>query len=76
MRDVICNEIPLVLRRELYACVSLATGVLYLTLQACGTPIAVAVMVALLTGFTLRMLAIQFHWGLPSIRADDVRGFD
>ncbi|WP_434116047.1 trimeric intracellular cation channel family protein [Paraburkholderia caffeinilytica] len=76
LRDIICNEIPLVLRRELYACVALLTAVLYLGLLELRMAPASATGVALGCGFALRLLAIRFHWGLPVIRADNLRGFD
>jgi uncharacterized membrane protein YeiH len=72
LRDIICNEIPLVLRRELYACVALITGTLYLFLLGSALSHTGATLVALGVGFALRMLAIQLHWGLPTIRADDI----
>ena len=31
LRDVLCNDIPLLFRRELYASVSIVTGILYMS---------------------------------------------
>lgn len=36
LRDVLCNEVPLLFRKELYASVSVVTGALYLGAQAWG----------------------------------------
>lgn len=76
LRDVLCNEIPLVLQRELYASVSLVTGVLYMGINYLKIPSEIATTIALLCGFTLRLLAVWFQWKLPSFKVDNVRFFE
>ena len=73
LRDVLCNEIPLVLQRELYASVSLATGALYMGLNYLNISAEIATTIALLSGFSLRLLAVWFHWKLPSFKVDNIR---
>ncbi len=65
LRDVLCNEIPLVFQRELYAVVSLATGVAYLGLLRLGVAEEVAVLACLGAGFAFRLLAIRYEWEMP-----------
>ena len=76
LRDVLCNEIPLVLRREIYASVSLLTGTLYMGLLYLEQDVRVATVGSLLLGFTVRLLAIRFAWQLPRMDSKHVRGFD
>lgn len=76
LRDVLCNEIPWVLRRELYATVSLLTGGLYVGLLWLKIDINIASLVAIGTGFLFRLLAIRFHWRLPSFNGATIRGLD
>lgn len=76
LRDVLCNEIPLVLRREIYASVSLLTGTMYVGLLHLGIDPRIATLSSLLAGFSLRLLAIRFHWELPRMNKERVRGFD
>ncbi len=76
MRDVLCNEVPMVLRRELYATVALFTGVLYITLLWFDIGTNLASLVALGAGFLFRLLAMRFTWQLPSFSADGIRGLD
>lgn len=65
LRDVLCNDIPLIFQGELYATVSLVTGGIYfLGLQA-GFPIDLMVIVAIAVGFTLRVLALALKWEMP-----------
>lgn len=65
IRDVLCNQVPLVLRRDLYASVSLLVGVSYMGMLHLKMPAELATLVALGGGFVLRMLAIRFDLGLP-----------
>lgn len=76
LRDVLCNEIPLVLRREIYASVSLLTGAVYEGLLHIAIDARVATLGSLLLGFSVRLLAIRFHWELPRVEEKRVRGFD
>ncbi len=65
LRDVLCNQIPMVLRRDLYASVALATGALYVGLQEFGISHDVASGIALVVGFVFRLVAIRFSLALP-----------
>lgn len=76
LRDVLCNEIPLVLRREIYASVSLLTGAFYVGLMLLEVDNRVAMLVSLTVGFVFRLLAIRFHWELPRMNDERIRGFD
>lgn len=76
LRDVLWNEIPLVLRREIYASVSLLTGTLYVLILHWQIDGRIATLSSLLLGFSVRLLAIRFHWELPRMDKERVRGFD
>lgn len=65
LRDMLCADIPLLFRTELYATVSIVTGVLYVGGQIIGAPHDVAVGVAMATGLTLRLLALRYGWSMP-----------
>jgi uncharacterized membrane protein YeiH len=65
LRDVLCNEVPLLFRKELYASVSAATGALYLGGQALGLSANAAVPLALAAGLAFRLLALRFNWQMP-----------
>ena len=70
LRDILCNQVPLVLRRDLYATVSLATGALYVGLLHLGVGAGLATTTAIGTGFALRLLALRFALALPVLDAD------
>lgn len=65
LRDVLCNDIPLLLRAELYASVSVLTGVLFIGAQALEVHENLSMAVAMVAGLTLRMLALRYNWQMP-----------
>lgn len=66
LRDVLCNQVPVVFRHELYASVSLAVCALYLSLHHVGVPEQLNIAASFATGLTLRLLAIWRGWRLPT----------
>ena len=70
LRDVLCNDIPLVFSGELYATISIVTGVIYFGgLQLPVAPEVVTI-IAIVVGFSLRVFAIMFNWGMPKFIYD------
>jgi uncharacterized membrane protein YeiH len=65
MRDVLCNDVPLIFAGELYATVSIAAGCLYYGGLALGLPHDVVSIVAICAGFAFRVAAIVFGWQMP-----------
>jgi uncharacterized membrane protein YeiH len=65
LRDILCNDVPLLFRSELYASVSVVTGAFYAT--AFGLKLNDELWTALtfVLGITLRLLAIRFKWEMP-----------
>ncbi|WP_114799833.1 trimeric intracellular cation channel family protein [Moraxella canis] len=68
MRDMICNEIPLVLQKEIYISASIIGSVLYLVLDHLTVADWIKQSLTLTTIFGVRMMAIKFDWHLPSIQ--------
>ncbi|ATP47105.1 trimeric intracellular cation channel family protein [Pseudomonas kermanshahensis] len=71
LRDIFCNDIPLVFRRELYASVSFAAAWFYLGCVHFQLPAEQAMLLTLFGGFLLRLLAIRFHWEMPKFHYND-----
>jgi len=65
IRDVLANQVPLILRREIYASACIAGGMLLVILEHLGTARPVAVLIAAGTVIVVRLLAIRYNWGLP-----------
>ena len=68
LRDIICNEIPLLLQREIYITASIAGSLTYLLLDSLGIRPGVNEFIMLGVIFAVRMLGLKFDWHLPSIR--------
>ncbi len=69
IRDVLCNEIPLIFRKEVYAIPCLLGGALYFLGSWLGwgdTGLLIWVSISII--ITLRTLAVVFSWELPLIR--------
>ncbi|MEM6524252.1 MAG: trimeric intracellular cation channel family protein [Bacteroidota bacterium] len=69
IRDILCNEIPLIFRKEIYATACLLGALVYYLLDAYSTLandlsyiLTVAVIIA------VRILSIKFHWSLPKMK--------
>ncbi|MBE0405555.1 trimeric intracellular cation channel family protein [Psychrobacter sp. AOP22-C1-22] len=71
LRDIICNEIPLLLQREIYITASIVGSLTYLVLDHWGVDTVINEFIMLFVIFTVRMLALKFDWHLPSIRLVD-----
>jgi uncharacterized membrane protein YeiH len=65
LRDVLCNDIPLLFRRELYASVSIVTGAIYVSGLGLGLPHDPVMIAAMALGLTMRILALRFDWHMP-----------
>lgn len=65
LRDVLCNQVPVVFRRELYASVSLAVCAVFLGLRALGVDTELNTAICFAGGLGLRLLAIWRGWRLP-----------
>jgi uncharacterized membrane protein YeiH len=69
LRDILLNRVPVILQKEIYASAALIGALIvvlgnYFNWLPGGTAIA-----ALIVCFTLRLLALRFHWNLPASSA-------
>lgn len=68
MRDVLSDQVPLILRAEIYASACLAGGALLALLHRTALPPSLAALAAAIVVIGLRLLAIRYHWALPRAR--------
>jgi uncharacterized membrane protein YeiH len=73
LRDILCNDIPLLFRAELYASVSAATGMVYLAALGIGLNHDLTAALAFAVGLTFRLLAVRFKWEMPKFVFTDER---
>ncbi len=65
IRDILCNEVPLIFRTDIYATAALAGALLLITLDSLGMDHHLAVIVAMGTIILGRLAAIRWHIHLP-----------
>ena len=65
VRDILCNDVPFVFRRELYASISCGSHLL-LGLSGLGLSLELTVISTLIFGFT-RLIAIYFGLEMPKL---------
>ncbi len=68
IRDIIVNEIPLVLTKEIYATAAFVTGLVFVVADYLGAGRDVGLLLAVIAGFAVRGLAIRYNWSLPPPR--------
>ncbi len=67
LRDILCNEIPVVFRKEIYATACITGGILYFLLLMTTMEEKYAYALSILTIIIIRLLAVRFHIALPNI---------
>lgn len=69
LRDVICGETPLVLRKEVYATCAALAATVHVVLTLAGVPFEIAGTAGFAAGFVLRGLGIANKLSLPGYKA-------
>lgn len=67
IRDMICNEIPLVLRKEIYISASIIGSMCYFFLQIFALPSWIIEISTMIVSFSVRMMAVKYDLHLPHI---------
>jgi len=65
LRDVLCNEVPFLFRKEIYASAAIVTGAVYIGVEHFHGSEILATILAAVTGLTLRLLSIKYKWHMP-----------
>jgi len=65
IRDVLSGEVPLIMRREIYASACLIGGALLVVLQQLQVADNLALLLSAGSVILLRLLAIHYNWSLP-----------
>lgn len=72
IRDILCNEIPLLLRKgTIYATICIIGGILFFGLRYLGLQDAVNELVTSLFIIVFRLAAVRYSWSLPVLTIKD-----
>jgi len=66
IRDILCNEIPVIFRKEVYATACIVGAVIYILLHKANVSSELASILAASAVITIRLLAVRFNLQLPS----------
>ncbi|MGZ9676512.1 trimeric intracellular cation channel family protein [Flavobacterium sp. GNP001] len=66
IRDILCNEIPVIFRREIYATLCIVGGVLFFILRSMNLENDVLYLLSSSIIISLRLMAVKFKWYLPA----------
>jgi len=67
IRDILCNEIPVIFRKNIYATACIVGGVFYFLLMKTTLSTDIVVIISGSAVITIRLLAVWFDWSLPGI---------
>lgn len=67
LRDILCTEIPIIFRKEIYATACILGGVAYFLLLNTALSSDVVIIISGSIVIAIRILAVTFKWALPSI---------
>ena len=67
IRDILCNEIPVIFRREIYATICIFGGVVFFALKYFQINNDLLYLITSLVIITIRLLAVKYKWYLPTL---------
>lgn len=68
IRDILCNEIPVIFRREIYATVCMFGGVVFFALKGMNLNQDVLYVITSSVMIVFRLLAVKYKWYLPALK--------
>ena len=66
IRDILCNEIPVIFRKEIYASACIIGGSIFILLHNTGLHINAVYVITIVIIIIIRLVAVKFKLSLPS----------
>ncbi len=67
IRDILCNDIPVIFQKEIYATICIFGGVLYFALRYFNLEDDIVLLITTLAIIVIRLLAVKYKWSLPQL---------
>ena len=67
IRDILCTEIPVIFRREIYATICILGGIVFFLLRKLNLDNDVLYLTTSLFIISVRLMAVKFKWYLPTL---------
>ena len=71
IRDILVNDTPYVLKKHVYALVSIGGSILYYILRLYSDNALISMFAPIIMIVLLRLLAAKYRWSLPKVHIDD-----
>ncbi|WP_348813760.1 trimeric intracellular cation channel family protein [Flavobacterium maritimum] len=67
IRDILCTEIPVIFRKEIYATICILGGIVFFVLRKLNLENDVLYLITSLVIITVRLMAVKFKWYLRTL---------
>jgi len=67
IRDILCNEIPVIFRKEIYATICILGGLLFFILKYFNLNDNILYLLTSSFIISIRLLAVKYNWSLPTL---------
>lgn len=67
IRDILCTEIPVIFRKEIYATICILGGIVFFLLRKINLENDVLYLTTSLVIISVRLMAVKFKWFLPTL---------
>lgn len=71
LRDVLCNEVPLIFHKEIYATACISGGILFILLLQTPVPKSISIIITISIIIFIRICSVKFKWSLPNLPDND-----
>jgi uncharacterized membrane protein YeiH len=66
-RDILCNEIPVIFRREIYATICILGGIVFFVLKKWNLNDDILYLITCIVIILVRLMAVKYKWYLPAL---------
>lgn len=70
IRDILCNEIPVIFRKEIYATICILGGMLFFMLKAFQLNDEIIYITTVSVVISIRLMAVKYKWHLPALESN------
>ena len=67
IRDILCTEIPVIFRREIYATICILGGIVFFLLRRLNMDNDILYLTTSIVIISVRLMAVKFKWYLPTL---------
>ena len=69
LRDILINELPLILRKDIYALACVFGGIVFYCCTLLKLPVEVSQISCAISVILIRVLAVKYHWSIPVLKS-------